>query len=455
MQDKKPAHSPLDDDKISESSSRGLLLRTLLPRLFKGAKRLSLHSFVRQTLTLVAGTTFSQMITIAISPLLTRIYRPEDFGIYGLYGATTAIIATFSTLRYSRAIFNAHESDAADVLKLSLLVNAIITLLSLVLACVGSLVFSWIPQWSFVIPIGVFTSGMIDSLTFWVSRKKRFKVLATNRVLLAFAGAAIQLGAGFFIAGPTGLFLGFVVSQLLSCIWFVSNILKEDQISFAPLSWKRAKQLASIFRDFPIYSLPADVLNYGSSQLPTFVFGKFAGNQVVGFFSFTQRILMLPITLIASAMSEVFRQRASAEYLERGSCQRIFIRTFLMLAAAGFLPFIVLLFFGPRLFSIVFGANWRTAGEYAQILCFMYYFKFTVSPLSYMFYIAGKQREDFFLHIYIGCSTALVLGLTCVFTSSVIWALWGFSLNFCLIYTIYFVRSYIFSRGRHGHKAGA
>ena len=38
--------------------------------------------FNRNILTLMTGTTIAQAIPIAISPILTRIYTPEDFGIF-------------------------------------------------------------------------------------------------------------------------------------------------------------------------------------------------------------------------------------------------------------------------------------------------------------------------------------------------------------------------------------
>ena len=38
--------------------------------------------FSRNVLTLMTGTTIAQAIPIAISPILTRIYTPEDFGLF-------------------------------------------------------------------------------------------------------------------------------------------------------------------------------------------------------------------------------------------------------------------------------------------------------------------------------------------------------------------------------------
>ena len=53
--------------------------------------------FSRNVLTLMTGTTIAQAIPIAISPILTRIYSPEDFGLLALF------LAVFSIL--SNAIF--------------------------------------------------------------------------------------------------------------------------------------------------------------------------------------------------------------------------------------------------------------------------------------------------------------------------------------------------------------
>ena len=40
--------------------------------------------FAKNVLTLMTGTTIAQAIPIAISPILTRLYTPEDFGVFNL-----------------------------------------------------------------------------------------------------------------------------------------------------------------------------------------------------------------------------------------------------------------------------------------------------------------------------------------------------------------------------------
>ena len=51
--------------------------------------------FTRNVLTLMTGTTIAQAIPIAINPILTRLYTPEDFGVFALFIAITSIFELF------------------------------------------------------------------------------------------------------------------------------------------------------------------------------------------------------------------------------------------------------------------------------------------------------------------------------------------------------------------------
>jgi len=59
--------------------------------------------FSRNVLTPMTGTTITQAIPIAISPILTRIYTPEDFGVLALFVAITAIFGGIANGRYELA----------------------------------------------------------------------------------------------------------------------------------------------------------------------------------------------------------------------------------------------------------------------------------------------------------------------------------------------------------------
>lgn len=70
-------------------------------------------------------------------------------------------------------------------------------------------------------------------------------------------------------------------------------------------------------------------------------------------------------------------------------------------------PFLILLFFSPQLFVVLFGPKWRISGEYAQLIAPMVYLRFISNPLSLTAIIAQKNRFEFLWQV--GLSIFLVL----------------------------------------------
>ena len=55
-------------------------------------------------LTFMTGTAIAQMITVVISPILTRLFTPEAFGAFGVYMSLVSIATAAVTLRYDPEI---------------------------------------------------------------------------------------------------------------------------------------------------------------------------------------------------------------------------------------------------------------------------------------------------------------------------------------------------------------
>jgi O-antigen/teichoic acid export membrane protein len=98
---------------------------------------------------------------------------------------------------------------------------------------------------------------------------------------------------------------------------------------------------------------------------------------------------------VSASIGDVFRQEISECYLAGKHCRKVFISTFKKLAAVATPPFLVLLFFAPPLFALVFGEKWRVSGEYVQLMCPMFYLRFISNPLSLVAIIAQKNRFEF------------------------------------------------------------
>lgn len=207
-------------------------------------------------------------------------------------------------------------------------------------------------------------------------------------------------------------------------------------------SWKTIKILLQSHKNFPIYILPTELINVFTTQLPVLMLSRFAGSTEVGYFNMSNRILGLPSIFISSSIGEVFKQRATEDYHKYGSCRPIFLKTLKALAFIAIFPFLAIVFFGPELFSTILGEQWRMAGEYSRILSLWVYFRFFVSPLSYVFYIAQKQRMHLIGHLLMLFGTAIPFYLGFIFFDNKIIPIAIFSITYSLVYLYYLYFSY-------------
>ena len=164
-------------------------------------------------------------------------------------------------------------------------------------------------------------------------------------------------------------------------------------------------------------------------------FSSFFNASVVGYLSFAQKLLGMPMSLIAISIGDVFRQEATVHYNKNKECINIYKSTFKKLFIISILPFTILFFLAPAIFSIIFGESWRVAGEYAQVLIPMYFLQFITSPLGSMSIVSNKPRIDLYwqLFLIVNILCSILLGYY-IFKNSYITII-----LFCVAYSIAYI----------------
>jgi O-antigen/teichoic acid export membrane protein len=417
--------------------------------LIKGIiTRFSRSEFLKNTTILSSGTAIAQAISIITAPVLTRIYFPQDYGILGIYMIFCALINTLSTMQYQNAIITAETDEAAqDVLQLCLLINICVA------AIVAVLVFMFahsiariygneqIARWLPFAPLSTFFLGINTILSAWAVRKKKFRLLSLNRVMTALLAPVFSIALGFMILGPVGLFVGLFISQVIPTIRMSYQIFKVDQLKMH----FRKENMRSVFfkfRNYPLFSLPSEFINDLSNQFPVMMLSQAGGVQLVGWYNLSVRMLGLPTTLISTSIADVFRQRASYDYFSIGTCRPIFIKVFKTLTLLSIAPLVVILLFGPALFSFVFGARWEEAGVIAQILSILYAFKFIASPLSYVTYISNRQWIGLIIDVALLVMLFSIYYVATTYHLHYTTSLLMFSLSYSALYFLTFYMSY-------------
>ena len=169
------------------------------------------------------------------------------------------------------------------------------------------------------------------------------------------------------------------------------------------------------YNRFPIYATPSQIIGAFSSQMPVFFLSVIYGSQVTGYYGLAFSIINLPMMLIGESFGNVFYSEAAS--LKNVNVEKIkdLSQKFLKkLFIFGLIPFVILLLFGPFLFSFVFGDQWYEAGQISRVLSFLMFFRLVFTPISRIYSIFERQKEAFIIDIVRTLILALFFILTLI-----------------------------------------
>jgi O-antigen/teichoic acid export membrane protein len=151
---------------------------------------------------------------------------------------------------------------------------------------------------------------------------------------------------------------------------------------------------------YPKFLIPSTLAGTVASESPIVLFTRLFDTTVSGLFSFVNRVTVSPMTIIGNSIGEVYRVRAAENFQKKGECRQIFLHHVKLLAIVGVIPWLILFYWGPTLFTFVFGPQWSEAGEMATIISFVVWFQLVSTPLSYTITFNRSQHLDLYLQIF-------------------------------------------------------
>ncbi|MCK1313376.1 oligosaccharide flippase family protein [Bradyrhizobium sp. 23] len=387
------------------------------------------------------GPVLSQALTLALVPVLFRLYTPEDFGAWAVIQVIAIGAGSLASLRFDLALVMERDPRAAE----QLLFAVVAVVISCSVAAGFAIVFSagyletlgidglsaamgWC--WLLLVGLGVVFQG-------WLMREGAFAKISIGVVLNAIVTNLVQLGGGLFGHG-SWLVTGSVAGQaaaLMFNVWIVMRSTHRPD----PKLLKFDKMLSMLQRNrrFPKISLPFTILSLLRERAPIFIIGLFAPSAAVGLYSQAWRLTHFPSGLTSAALRPVFFHRTASEGLEaQGAAIDRLVRSFLL--ASG--PAIGFVAFGnDALAETLLGPRWRGAGQLAAMLVFPAALFTITNWMDRLLDAVGRQDVNLKVEVIAGLSSigalwgALGAGsslMTAVFlqcvalSASYLWFLW-------------------------------
>ncbi|WP_457744451.1 lipopolysaccharide biosynthesis protein [Sulfurimonas sp.] len=361
--------------------------------------------FSKNVLTLMTGTTIAQAIPIALSPILTRIYTPEDFGILALYIAIVSFVAIVITARYEMAIvLPKSDEDAINIVALSLVIMlSTVLLLFITIALFKNKLLILLNAESvgnllYLIPLSVLAAGINQIFNYWSNRKSYFKNMSSAQISQSVSIGILQPVFGYFhLFG--GLIIGNLTGRIVGAFILIDKFLKNDKQLIYDINKQMMLTQMKKYKDFPLVnSLHAfsDIIRSSGSVM---LLSSFFGATVLGFYALSLRVLQVPVGIIGSALGQVLYTKFTQIHNDEKPLYAYVKNIFMKLFIISILLFSILYFIIPDLFAFVFGDTWKTAGEYSRLLIPYLAINFLITPLSSLPIILKMQKEAFLFSV--------------------------------------------------------
>lgn len=377
--------------------------------------RVRKSSFVKNVLVVISGSAVAQVVGFSLSPVISRLFSPSDFGVYGSFDSIATIIAAGVTLDYTQSIMLPKEdADAINLFFVSCISTFGVGLLCLTCCLIAPQAVNSIMKtsgfWALALLVmATVVSGLNQSCQAWCVRSKAFKHTSASQVIRSLSSNGTQIGLGYLRGGGTSLIIASVLANLLASLNLFRVVFRDFLKLRHHIRWDRMKQLAKEYHDFPVYSASMNVMIALSTGLPVLLLTHFYGIAVAGAYAFGVRILQTPMSFVLGALRQVLFQKA-CETRNRGDrLMPLYVKITSGLFALAIIPSVVLIIWAPQLFSLIFGFKWYMAGEFARSLVLWLIFMFCNLPSILFARIIRMQRQMFFFDVVLLAARALTL----------------------------------------------
>lgn len=418
--------------------------------LSRQKKRLQKSHFFRGASKLVIYTVAGQLIAVAFSLVLSRIYSPFQFGLFGILLAFPQLANNLMCLNFNLAVpAPLSDEEGASVAfgaaAIGIAMSFVLSLIFLVFVLEKKMGFGALPAWSCLLVWGLLLlAALTSTLQYWCVRTQKLTQLGESVLAQNLGRSLTQCALGLVLATWPGLALGEMAGRAAQ-LGRVFVAARSDLVRFRP-SAARASIMKALrtHRRFITVLLPPQLFESLYDALPVPLIAALFGVPAAGQFYLMKRTLDLPVAFISRTVGDAFYAKIS-EYARTDPrrIRRVLVAVFLILTGVSAVALLPLVIFGPSIFSFIFGASWKQAGLMTAIMAPPMMLQIGASPVSRVFTITQKPYLRYPFTLVELAGGVIVFGASQYLKLPLIWAVAGLSGVYFLAYFVYVSTAYV------------
>ncbi|MFD9362084.1 lipopolysaccharide biosynthesis protein [Priestia megaterium] len=373
----------------------------------------SSNSLLRNVLKLLSGTTLANIVTFVFSVVLARIYSPTEFGVYTLFLTIGVSIGSFATGRYEMTIILPKKREEAKLLAyLCIIITVLFSIVCFFILYVLRVIELIKLDLFLLLPLFVLFTGIYQTFYYYFNRNDRYGKMGISKLIQAVLTALFSIILdshsyyGLVIAHIAGLILSVVYLMWFEKREIINNILSKDRPSIRQVIY-----LARKYKEMPLYNSIHVLNDIAMNNGVIFIISWSYGTAILGLYSFAWKTLRAPLSMIGTAIGQVYINASSKLYQDRRAISPLVNKIIMRLTIIAIPIFGVLMIFSENIFGLAFGDKWVEAGNYTQLLIPWLFFNFIGSPIVQTFVVLKKQKVAVY---YASIQTILMLVTTLI-----------------------------------------
>ena len=370
-------------------------------------------TFFKNVLIVSSGATIAQIINIAASPFLTRLYSPEVFGNVGAVMAYVGVIAPVLSLKYDQAlILESSKTLIKKIFTLSLYICLCLTILGSLISYIGFVSTNkFLLNFFWIVPLLLFFLGFYNIIYSNLIRFKKFYLMSSFQISRKLVATLSQLIFGYLKFAEIGLLIGNFLAVLFPSLFFYFKYKKK--ITFFKAS--ELKEVSIKYKNYPTTITPQNLVNLVGQYMPIFFFSYFYNPIIVGGYYFILKLVQLPANLLGRSIRQVFMREvidfSENKQLVKNKLMKITLFLFTIFLLGNSFIFV----YGEDIFVFLFGKDWEVVSNLFVWMFLLYSSNFVIGPTRQLFLVYKEEKDVLIIDSYVFLFRFVILMITCVF----------------------------------------
>ena len=367
------------------------------------------------------GSIISFVISLGLTPLMTRLYEPSDYGIFALVNNSATFIATFFLLSLPGAFsIEPFINRRVQLLKAVLHLAVFSFLLSIIIVIIIYM-YRYIfngqdeTEWFLLLfPFLIFAISIQKIGQSLAVANEAFSNIAIARILHPLTAKTFSIFASMITFSSALYLIIFEALGYLIQSFFMLKARKEPLKILPSLFIKPnlilIRGVMNRYRDFVSYFHLSNMILLAYLMFITIIISLNYSTTETGLFTLANSMTNLPVQLISLATASVVYQKLIKIYKEEESTLfKSVLKLLLIYMLLGIIPYLIIFIFGSELFGFVFGKEWTESGIIASTLAFSVYLQFVIMPIASIFIVTRQLKLKFWIDLVFLPSTIVMI----------------------------------------------